>query len=69
MYDQQTQLLPIIRRAHQSPVITQETSEQRFRRLKAISDATGMRLLFVYLRDQGRATAADRRMMKGNARW
>lgn len=69
IYDQHTQPLPLIRLAHHSPVVTQETSEQRFRRLKALSDATGTRLLFVYLRDQGRATVADRRMMKGNAQW
>ncbi|MBV9691510.1 MAG: hypothetical protein JO202_17555 [Ktedonobacteraceae bacterium] len=68
MYDQQTQPLPIIRLALDSPATTQETSQQRFRRLKAISDATGTRLLFVYLRDQGRTTVADRRMMQGNAR-
>jgi len=34
------------------PRYTQETVEQRFRRLKALSDATRVRLLFVYLSDE-----------------
>ena len=40
---QQTQPLPVI--GVSAPV--QETSEQRYRRLKALSDLTGERLLFV----------------------
>jgi hypothetical protein len=47
----------------------QETSEQRYRRLKALSDATGERLLFVYLRDQRRSTVEERHSRKGPTRW
>ena len=35
----------------------EETPEERYRRLKAISDATGKRLLFVYREDEGRRNA------------
>ena len=47
---QDTQPLPLIR----LPYRAQETAQERYRRLKAISDATGVRLLFVYLADDGR---------------
>jgi hypothetical protein len=50
MHTQETQPLAVL----SFPRPVQETSTQRFRRLKAISDATGVRLLFVYLREQGR---------------
>jgi len=50
MYNQDTQPLPAI--CFPRPV--QETSTERFRRLKATSDATGVRLLFVYLRERRR---------------
>lgn len=46
--DQDTQPLPIVR---VRSAFT-ETSQERFRRLKAVSDATGVRLLFVYLIDE-----------------
>lgn len=59
----QAQPLPVL--PISSP--TYETSEQRYRRLKAIADATGERLLFVYLRDQGRATIGDRPIRKRRA--
>ncbi len=62
---QQTQPLPAIGLSSAG----QETSEQRYHRLKAVSDATGERLLFVYLRDQGRSTIEERRRRKGGARW
>lgn len=35
----------------------EETPEERYRRLKAISDATGKRLLFVYREDERRRNA------------
>ena len=43
-----TQPLPIIC----LPYHRQETPQERYRRLKAISDATGVRFLFVYLAEQ-----------------
>lgn len=48
--EQDTQPLPILR-LQQHP---QELPAARFRRLKAISDRTGVRLLFVYLSDEYR---------------
>ena len=48
--NQETQPLPVVRGFDQQA----ETCEERFRRLKAIADATGTRYLFVYLRDQKR---------------
>ena len=47
---QETQPLPVMRGFDRQA----ETREERFRRLKAIADATGTRYLFVYLRDQKR---------------
>ena len=35
----------------------EETPTERYRRLKAISDVTGKRLLFVYREDEGRRNA------------
>jgi len=61
---QQTQPLPVIGMSSSVP----ETSEQRYRRLKALSDLTGERLLFVYLHDQGRDTIEDIRSRKGHTR-
>jgi len=65
LHMQPTQPLPVL---HTSSAV-QETCQQRYRRLKALSDATGQRLLFVYLRDQGRGTIEDNRMRKGPTRW
>lgn len=48
--NQDTQPLPVVRGFDQQT----ETREERFRRLKAIADATGTRYLFVYLQDQKR---------------
>ncbi len=45
---QDTQPLPIIPRVRYQ----QETPQERYRRLKAFSDRTGVRLLFVYLREE-----------------
>ena len=45
---QETQPLPVMRGFDRQA----ETREERFRRLKAIADATGTRYLFVYLQDQ-----------------
>ena len=45
---QETQPLPIFPR----PRYTEESIHERFRRLKAFSDRTGVRLLFVYLSDE-----------------
>lgn len=36
------------------PHLYEETPEERYRRLKAISDATGKRLLFVYREEERR---------------
>ena len=46
--EQETQPLPILQvRQH-----TQQQQDLRFRRLKELSDRTGVRLLFVYLDDK-----------------
>ena len=37
--------------------VREETPEERYRRLKAIADATGKRLLFVYREDERRRKA------------
>ena len=47
-YEQDTQPLPIIPQFHS----TGETSQAYYQRLKALSDTTGVRFLFVYLADQ-----------------
>lgn len=39
------------------PRVREETPEERYRRLKAIADATGKRLLFVYREDERRRKA------------
>jgi hypothetical protein len=49
---QDTQPLPIIRLPFQPEATFQETPEVKYRRLKALSDATEVRFLFVYLSDQ-----------------
>ncbi len=49
-YEQDTQPLPLP--LHTRPRYAQETEEERFRRLKALSDTTHVRLLFVYLADE-----------------
>jgi predicted component of type VI protein secretion system len=46
--EQQTQPLPVLHLAQNE----QETVQQRYRRLKAFSDMTGVRLLFVYRIDE-----------------
>lgn len=46
--DQDTQPLSIIRFGN----VFTATSHERFRRLKQVSDTTGVRFLFVYLIDQ-----------------
>ncbi|MBV9691819.1 MAG: hypothetical protein JO202_19140 [Ktedonobacteraceae bacterium] len=61
IHDQQTQPLPVTHVTHPP----QETLEQRYRRLKALSDATGIRFLFVYLHDQGRMTIEDIQRSRG----
>jgi len=50
--EQDTQPLPVIHLRSRPEVIVQETPQAKYRRLKALSDATGVRLLFVYLSDQ-----------------
>lgn len=50
--EQETQPLPIIPPGLR--LSRHETAQQRYQRLKAISDATGTRLLFVYLAEQKR---------------
>lgn len=45
--EQDTQPLPVLRPPEETPAA-------RFRRLKAIADATGRRLLFVYLEEERR---------------
>ncbi|MBV9020869.1 MAG: hypothetical protein JOZ71_09170 [Ktedonobacteraceae bacterium] len=62
---QQTQPLPVLGTSSAG----QETSEQCYHRLKALSDLTGERLLFVYLHDQGRSTIEESRRRKGQTRW
>ncbi|MBV9690974.1 MAG: hypothetical protein JO202_14850 [Ktedonobacteraceae bacterium] len=62
---QPTQPLPVLDMSSAG----HQTCQQRYRRLKALSDATGERLLFVYLRDQGRSTIEERRRSKGTPRW
>lgn len=54
--EQDTQPLPVI------PLFAQqrETVQQHYQRLKAISDATGTRLLFVYLIEQKRLRQRQR---------
>jgi hypothetical protein len=64
MYDQ-TQPLAVL--PSSSPA--HETCEQRYRRVKALADATGERLFFAYLHDQGRPTIQDRRRRKGTTEW
>ncbi|MBV9020499.1 MAG: hypothetical protein JO125_05680 [Chloroflexi bacterium] len=46
--EQDTQPLPIIRLAPPTPAMMQE-NRARFRQLKAVSEASGVRFLFVYL--------------------
>lgn len=48
--NEETQPLPVVRGFDWQA----ESREERFRRLKAIADATGTRYLFVYLQDQKR---------------
>ncbi len=50
--DQDTQPLPVIRLHAHLEAMLQETPQAKYRRLKALSDATGVRFLFVYLSDQ-----------------
>ncbi|MEO6891320.1 MAG: hypothetical protein ABI324_20230 [Ktedonobacteraceae bacterium] len=45
--DQPTQPIPFTTMKH-----SQETQQERYRRLKTTADLTGKRLLFVYLEDQ-----------------
>jgi len=52
--EQDTQPLPVIRLHAQPEAMVQEAPQAKYRRLKALSDATGVRLLFVYLCDQRR---------------
>ncbi len=50
MIDKQDTLpLPVLPRMSR---YSEETSEERYKRLKAFSDTTGVRLLFVYLVDE-----------------
>ena len=54
--EQITMLLPVIPPLHN---YLGETSQQRYKRLKDFSDATGVRLLFVYLIDEGMRQKAN----------
>ena len=61
MIDEQvTMPLPVISPLHS---YLGETSQERYKRLKDFSDTTGIRLLFVYLIDEGmRKKANDERL-------
>jgi hypothetical protein len=49
---QDIQPLPVMRLPSQPEAMVPETPEVKYRRLKTISEATGVRFLFVYLSDQ-----------------
>ena len=49
-HEQDTQPLPLP--LYTRPRYGQETVQKRYRRLKAFSDTTGVRFLFVYLSDE-----------------
>ena len=48
IHEQDTQPLPVIPLSHDQ----HETQQERYRRLKAFSDVTGIRFLFVYRFDE-----------------